>query len=62
MADDEDRVKPIQPISGLKTYRVQPTGAEERPPRQPTLKKRTPKPKGGESQCLVTADKVDCKI
>ncbi len=64
MADDLDRVQPIAPISGLKTYRVQPVGAEERPPRKPPAKKKAPRPAGkaGKDQCLVTADKVDCKI
>lgn len=64
MADDLDRVQPIAPISGLKTYRVQPVGAEERPPRQPPAKKKAPRPAkdNGDNQCMVTADKVDCKI
>jgi hypothetical protein len=63
MIDEEDRVQPIEPISGLKTYRVQPSGAEERPPQKYTAKKRPPKPPGsGENHCLITADKVDCKV
>lgn len=61
MADDNDRLQPVQPVRGPQNYRVQPAGAEERPPRPPAKKKR-PSRQTGEEPCLVTADKVDCKI
>ncbi len=62
MADDE-RVTPVEPVGSLKVQALRTFGAETRPPRRDPGQKKRRQPETEDGLlCIVTKEKVDCKI
>lgn len=67
MSDDEktvEAVNAVYPVTMNRTRRIEPFGAEERYPYYKITKKPAKKElkKQDTEKCIVTAEKVDCKV
>lgn len=67
MSDNEKTVtavNPVYPVTMNRTRRIEAFGAEERYPYYKSAKKPSKKllPKQAAETCLVTSEKVDCKV
>jgi hypothetical protein len=68
MSDKEDIVMPVRPLGGLRINSIRQYGYEQPPPEhKPAPKQIADKKKKGEAEtadavCIITPDKVDCKV
>ncbi|MDR3561721.1 MAG: hypothetical protein P4N59_09825 [Negativicutes bacterium] len=63
MADNDEKIPPVQPIRSINIVSIRPFGAEPRLPQgsKGAKVRRRPEPEGN-LPCSITPEKVDCKI